>query len=629
MSEQTAHLERLAEEHGSHTPERDADLFSRISAIERACPSPKDRASSFLEAVADAFGGLAGAVTIAAGGEEHDLRHTSEVEGAGAWLGLLAEAALEARSHAKTVARLFASDRGEPAFAMIACPIDSAGRDPFGGVAILVRCQEIPEAERIQLHLRSACLHAAGMLSRPPVKQATVEMDDIARVYTRAGTFKGIHEFAYAITNAVRQRFDCDQAAMGWLRRGKVSLLCISGLDTIKKRSPGVHRIEQAMGECADARQPVASQPSGEWDNAEFAQAGLLHARWRGATDNACVMSIPVLAGDDVVAVLSFRRRADRPFDADDLIALQKLIAPLGGAVPLVARSTRPLAQHTTECVASAAAWMAVRGSLRKRVALVVACVAATWLALTPSSYKINTHAVVRADRERVVAAPIDGAVARVLVRSGDRVEAGQTLARMDTAMLDMEASQIESGVAASEAKMNAAMAEGDTGAAAVARAEMRAELIRLDGVRQRIAAATILAPATGTVIGAELADTEGQIVAVGHPLLSIAEEGSLVLELQVPQSRVADLQSGLPVRFASHARPESPGLSEVATVSPSSVERMGRQVFIAEAGLPDGLDWLRPGMEGVGIIDAGERPNWWLATHRITDAARLRFWID
>ena len=82
MSEQTAHLERLAEEHGSHTPERDADLFSRISAIERACPSPKDRASSFLEAVADAFGGLAGAVTIAAGGEEHDLRHTSEVGGA-------------------------------------------------------------------------------------------------------------------------------------------------------------------------------------------------------------------------------------------------------------------------------------------------------------------------------------------------------------------------------------------------------------------------------------------------------------------------------------------------------------------------------------------------------------------
>ena len=33
--------------------------------------------------------------------------------------------------------------------------------------------------------------------------------------------------------------------------------------------------------------------------------------------------------------------------------------------------------------------------------------------------------------------------------------------------------------------------------------------------------------------------------------------------------------------------------------------------------------------MEGVAIIDAGMHPNWWIALHRVIDAARLNFWID
>jgi len=119
------------------------------------------------------------------------------------------------------------------------------------------------------------------------------------------------------------------------------------------------------------------------------------------------------------------------------------------------------------------------------------------------------------------------------------------------------------------------------------------------------------------------------QQIASGQPLCAIAEAGALSLELRIPESRVADLEPGGRIRFASHARPESPGRTTLDRVAPAAVQREGKPVFIGEAGLPDDLDWLRPGMEGVAIVEVGERPNWWLATHRIVDAARLRFWID
>ena len=606
------------------------DLYTRISSIERDHPAPRDRAKEFLCAVVESLGCLAGALTLGVCGEEFDLRQMGDNEGLAAWVGTLDTIALEVRSHAKTTARLFGKDASAPEYAVIACPIDLAGRDPFGGVAVLVKCGDVPEAERLQLHLRSVCLHAAGLLSKPAAKRsAAIEMDDIARVYNRAGQFSSLHEFAYAITNAARQRFNCDQASMGRYQGGKIKLLCVSGLDTIKKRSPGVHRIEQAMGECADLARPIVGQPRDTWDETMFAEEGKLHLRWRTSVNNACVLSVPILAEEEVVGVLSFRRSADQPFDGDDLDALNKLLAPLAGAVPLVARSTLGLHRHTVLSAKESAGWMFARGSNRKRIAVLVAAAGLTWFMAVPSSYHINTSAVVIADHERIISAPSDGMIAEVVAGSGDFVEKGRVLFRMDTTDLVAEERGLRAEIDATTVRLNNAIADDNPGGAAIAHSERVAQKIRLAQARRGIEESVIRAPVTGVVIGPALSDAQGTRVSKGQPVLSIAEDGALSLELSVPEGRVASIEPGSRVRFASHARPESPGMTDLARVAPAAVQRKGKQVFIAEAGLPSELDWLRPGMEGVAIIDAGKRPNWWLATHRILDAARLRFWID
>jgi len=604
------------------------DLFASIAAIPRMHLDPQQSAGVFVDAVSESLGCVACTMTAEVFREEIDLSREAEIEGAEAWLGTLRGAALEARSHAKSFVRLFGSD-GSPEYALIASPIDSAGSDPFGAVAALVRCTTVARAERLQVHLRAACLQVASVLTRPAGRRGRVEMSDIARVYARAGQFRNLHQFAYAITNAARERFQCDQAAMGMARDGKIRLACISGLDHIKRRSPGVHCIEQAMGECVDAACPMIAQARDRWEDVSFAEEGTLHQRWRASAAGACVLSLPIDSGDGPVAVVSFRRPADQPFTAEDVEAGQKMLAPLAGAFPLVARATRGLPAHAVHSGRDALGWWFVHGTVRRRLMILLVVIAAVFGLLAERDYRVSVPAVVVADRERIVAAPVEGMVKSVLVRLGQHVEAGDILVRMDTAGLELERSELEAEISKAGMKVKEGIAAGDPSAASVARGEGVALRARLDRVMARLEAATVRAPVAGVVIGPELTELNGRVLAVGDALLLLAEEDSLRLELRVPESRVTDLEPGSRVRFASHARPEAPGFTTLSDVAPATVERNGRPVFIAGADLPGDQVWLRPGMEGVAMVESGERPNWWLATHRLLDGARLRFWIE
>jgi hypothetical protein len=64
-----------------------------------------------------------------------------------------------------------------------------------------------------------------------------------------------------------------------------------------------------------------------------------------------------------------------------------------------------------------------------------------------------------------------------------------------------------------------------------------------------------------------------------------------------------------------------------VDRVTPVSNVRDGRNVFDVEARLVGVNVDLRPGLQGVAKIDAGEQSFAWIWTHRIVDALRLAWW--
>jgi hypothetical protein len=51
------------------------------------------------------------------------------------------------------------------------------------------------------------------------------------------------------------------------------------------------------------------------------------------------------------------------------------------------------------------------------------------------------------------------------------------------------------------------------------------------------------------------------------------------------------------------------------------------KNIFRVEASLPNAPDILRPGMEGIGKINAGKKRLLWIWTHEISNWLRLWFW--
>jgi len=65
-----------------------------------------------------------------------------------------------------------------------------------------------------------------------------------------------------------------------------------------------------------------------------------------------------------------------------------------------------------------------------------------------------------------------------------------------------------------------------------------------------------------------------------------------------------------------------------VKNITPVSIAEDGRNYFKVEAKLEETKEQLlRPGMQGVGKIEVGERKLIWLLTHRFTEWLHYRWW--
>ncbi len=192
---------------------------------------------------------------------------------------------------------------------------------------------------------------------------------------------------------------------------------------------------------------------------------------------------------------------------------------------------------------------------------------------------------VVRARYETDLGFRVAGKMIARLVNNGDRVRAGDVVARLDPRDLQLQVESAEAEVSA--ATSNLAQAAADevryqnlrkTGFAALAdyerkkaardEAEGRMERAQraLDLARNQLAYADLKADADG-VITATLAEA-GQVVALGQAVARLAHRGEMEAAVALPETRLNEareakasvrLWSGPDRRFAAHLRELSP----------------------------------------------------------------------
>ena len=179
-----------------------------------------------------------------------------------------------------------------------------------------------------------------------------------------------------------------------------------------------------------------------------------------------------------------------------------------------------------------------------------------TTVAPAASTQTRSFTAVVRARVESDVAFRTGGKVVERLVEVGDRVKAGQVLARLDladhqlavkAAADQVQAATVDAQQAASdEARLRRLLADGSVGAADHERQKARADAAaaRLDQARRQLALArnregygALLAPYAGVVTTVRF--ERGQVVPEGQPVVSLAREGDNEVVVDLPEEWV------------------------------------------------------------------------------------------
>ena len=219
------------------------------------------------------------------------------------------------------------------------------------------------------------------------------------------------------------------------------------------------------------------------------------------------------------------------------------------------------------------------------------------------------------------VAAAAGGRLAAVFVRPGDRLERGQSIARLDAAALSRELDQMRASLSeAQAAERQAALALADAesrqkrrlsipesfskedlaqaeiqkqqaeAALESARARVSGERARVRQTEIALSESEIRAPFSGTV--AERYLDPGATVGAGTPIVRLVSEGGLMVRFAVPQVEAKSLRLEEPIVASAADLGELRGTIE--RIAPE-IDPASRMIFV-EARLDGAASAVQPG---------------------------------
>jgi len=483
----------------------------------------------------------------------------------------------------------------------------------------LARCRERLELTPFLLdhyELRLALGQRHGAIDR-----LRLVLDVLASV-NRSERFQSV---CMALCNEMATRLRCQRVSLGFLDGRYVRVQAISHTDTFRREMKLTQDIETAMEECLDQDVEVIypAAPNASYASRATAQLAVQHGL-------AAVLSLPLRRNGEVFAVLTLERPLERPFGALPEVETIRLTGDLC--------APRLFEMHARDrwFGARAASW--ARGKLGvllgpehtwMKVGACAALVLALFLTFAKGDYRIDASFIFEAPLQQAVVAPFNTFLKSVAVDPGDEVAAGKNiLGVLDTSELRLKLAALKAEQLGYLKQMTAAMRDGKTAEAQIAQAQSEKSAAEIRLLEQHIDQATLMAPINGRVVSEDLKRQIGAPVETGKILFEIAHIEELRAELYVPEESITSVTAGQMGELASVSHPEQRIQFRVERINPIAEVVNSKNVFRVRASLLEQHAWMRPGMEGLAKIMAGEKHYLWIGFHRLINWLRMKLWL-
>ena len=633
---------------GDEAVRAESAAWSRFTSTRNA----QDFAQGWLAILCAQIDRVGGALLLMGGGRDANLAAAAVWPDPQRDMQYLAPAAERALRERRGV--VAAADGGAPSPAAtaihIAYPIEVEGA--LRG-AVVLDIASRPDAD-LQRALRLVHWASAWLLdhfrrellaaSEARTRALALAADSVATALTERRTAAA----ALALANELAGRMGCERVSVGLEKSGSVEVVAVSHNASFDRKANLVRLISEAMDEVLDLDVALMWPPAGT-DSARHGAGGqgaqvgagappepgpadelgaLAHAELAREQKDSAIVSVPLESDGHAIGAICFERgTGGTPFSPDE-VDLAKTIGLLVGPVLELKRDAeKPLWRRARERFddGTRALFGPRHPGLKLAVSLGVLLV--VFLALANGDYRVASKTVIEGEVQRAVVAPFDGYIAETRARAGDTVKKGQLLASLDRRDLLLEAERGRSELEQLSRQHRQAFAAQDRGATVVLAAQMAQAQAQLSLTEEKLARATLAAPYDGVVVSGDLSQLLGTPVEVGKVLFEIAPLEAYRVILQVDERDIASVAVGNSGELALAGIPGETMRFRVARVTPVTTQADGRNYFRVEARVDNPSNRLRPGMEGVGKIDAGERRLLWIWTHSLVDWLRLWFW--
>jgi len=519
---------------------------------------------------------------------------------------------------------------GEDGAQLIAYPIQIDGAAPQSVIAM-----SLAHADRtdVQAALREIHWAAGWLTSRAWAGRSTDQAGQVTRaavaldLLALAGEHARPEPAAMSIANELQTLLKCDKVSVGMLIKRhsspRIRMIAMSHSASFKKRSSLVESLEGIMEEAVDQNGAV-SWPSLPKLKRAVAVAHRDHVK---TTRTVSVVTVTLIERNTPIGALTCERRTGDDFTDDDLTMLQSVAALIGPMLEMKRRNRRWIGGKIWDGFLHGLGIVLGPRRLSWKLLAVVLIGLAVAGATVKAPFRIQADAILRGDVQRAAVAPFNGFIDTAFVRAGDVVDSGDILVRLDDTDLRLEELRWSSEIDRFSAQQRNAIAIGERAQAAFLDAQIAQATAQLNLTRAQLDRATITAPISGTVVSGDLSQRLGAPVQLGEVLFEVAPLADFRIDMFVDERDLRYIDDSMTGRLALAGQPSDGLAFDVSRITPVAEAREGMNTFRTEAALLTPNAQLRPGMEGVAKIEAGEALLVWTWTRRLGDWIRTTAW--
>jgi len=428
---------------------------------------------------------------------------------------------------------------------------------------------------------------------------------------------------ANAVVTDMAVELDCERVSLGFLKGNNMRVAALSHSAKFNKKSNLIRDIGHVMDEAVDQKSMIVFPPF----DPSNALIHRVHAELHHVHGEGGICTVPLSSGDKVFGALTFEKSRKQTFTEQDVRLCETAAQMVGPILHLKRKENRWIVTKVLLSIKDFLGKLIGPRHLGRKLATLVLAALVAFFYHATWDFRVAADTRIEGAVQRVVVAPMEGYIQDTFVRPGDVVQAGDLICLLDDKDLTVEKAKWESQIGQYQSQYRDALAKFNRSEIMILKAQLGQAEAKLNLIQKQLARTRIYAPFDGIIVSGDLSQSLGAPVDRGEVLYQLAPLDEYRVILEVDEKDISEIQTGQRGELVLTGAVEDNLPFLVKKITPVSENQEGNNFFRVEAQLLERRDYLRPGMEGVGKINVGERKLIWILTREMINWFRLKIW--